>query len=71
MEVLLLLEVCRVSELPNKVNSRKPNLVIVTAGSVISVSLPEDVPILPGLPLMTMVGVQSFIEQVKQKLLQE
>lgn len=61
-------EVARISELANLVVNRKPDLVIITAGSVKNKDLPEGVPVLSGLPLMTMFGVDKFGKEIKEAL---
>lgn len=61
-------EVARISELANLVANRKPDLVIITAGSVTSQGLPSGVPVLSGLPLMTLFGVNDFTNKIKEAL---
>ncbi|MGC8757921.1 MAG: hypothetical protein ACP5QX_05680 [Caldisericaceae bacterium] len=58
----------RVSEVAGNVSNRKPELVIITAGGFSKESLPEDLPVLSGLPLMTMIGVKDFVQKVKDSL---
>jgi galactitol-specific phosphotransferase system IIB component len=58
----------RVSEVVGNVKSKRPELVIITAGGFSREGLPEDLPVLSGLPLMTMVGVQDFIKKIKEIL---
>ena len=62
-------EVTRISELANLVASRKPDLVIITAGSVTNTGLPSGLPVLSGLPLMTLFGVNEFTNKLKEALL--
>ena len=62
------LQTMRVSEVPNSVKAKRPDLVIITAGSFSREALPQDLPVLSGLPLMTMVGVDTFMEQVEEAL---
>jgi galactitol-specific phosphotransferase system IIB component len=58
----------RVSEVVSSVNAKRPDLVIITAGGFSTQGLPDDLPVLSGLPLMTMVGVSDFIKKVKNAL---
>jgi len=58
------LQIYRVAELANAVKLRKPDLIIITAGSYTKAGIPPDIPILIGIPLMTMVGVDDFMKQV-------
>jgi galactitol-specific phosphotransferase system IIB component len=58
------MQVYRVAELANATKLRRPDLIIVTAGSFTKAGIPQDIPILIGLPLMTMVGVDNFMRQV-------
>jgi galactitol-specific phosphotransferase system IIB component len=62
------MEVMRISEMASRVVQRKPDLVIITAGVASKQGLPDDVPLLSGLPLMTMVGVSDFVRKVKEAL---
>ena len=62
-------EVARISELVNLVANRMPDLVIITAGSVKNKDLPTGIPVISGLPLMTMFGVDKFAKEIKDALL--
>ncbi|MEQ2129064.1 hypothetical protein QTP99_03485 [Caldanaerobacter subterraneus KAk] len=62
------LKTMRVSEVPNTVRAKRPDLVIITAGSFSKGDLPADLPVLSGLPLMTMIGVDKFMQEVEQAL---
>jgi galactitol-specific phosphotransferase system IIB component len=62
------IDVMRVSEVAENTRNRKPDLVIITAGGFSKESLPEDLPVLSGLPLMTMIGVNDFVKKVKDSL---
>ncbi|MBE3519252.1 MAG: hypothetical protein IMW97_02995 [Firmicutes bacterium] len=62
------LQTMRVSEVPNTVKAKRPDLVIITAGSFSKEALPPDLPVLSGLPLMTMIGVDAFMKQVEETL---
>ncbi|RIE06787.1 hypothetical protein SMC7_00635 [Candidatus Cryosericum terrychapinii] len=62
-------ETMRVVEVAGHVATKRPALVVITAGSVFSrEGLPGDLPVMSGLPLMTMVGVGDFIKKVKEAL---
>lgn len=61
-------KVMRVSEVLNSIIARKPDLVIITAGGFSTEGFPKDLPVLSGLPLMTMVGVNDFVKKVKEAL---
>jgi PTS system, Lactose/Cellobiose specific IIB subunit. len=58
------MQIYRVAELANAVKLRKPDLIIITAGSYTKAGIPPDIPILIGIPLMTMIGVDDFMKQV-------
>lgn len=58
------LQIYRVAELANAVKLRRPDLIIITAGSYTKAGIPPDIPILIGIPLMTMVGVDNFMKEV-------
>jgi len=58
----------RISEIPGMVASRKPDAIIVTVGSTKIPNIPPDIPVLYGLPLMTMVNVDKFLEELKRVL---
>lgn len=62
--------VMRVSEVPQIVKGKIPNLIIITAGSIGSIrrEIPQKVPVMSGLPVMTMVGISNFIEEVEKAL---
>lgn len=62
-------EVARISELVNLVANRMPDLVIITAGSIKNKDLPAGIPVISGLPLMTMFGVDKFAKEMKEALL--
>lgn len=62
-------EVARISELTNLTASRKPDLIIITAGAVTNKGIPSGIPVLSGLPLMTMVGVNEFANKIKEALI--
>jgi hypothetical protein len=47
---------------------KRPDLIIITAGSFSKGDLPADLPVLSGLPLMTMIGVDKFMQEVEQAL---
>lgn len=61
-------EVARISELANLTTCRKPDLIIITAGAVTNKGIPIGIPVLSGLPLMTMVGVKEFSIKIKEAL---
>ncbi len=58
------LQIYRVAELANAVKLRRPNAIVITAGSFTKAGIPEDIPILIGIPLMTMVGVDDFMKKL-------
>jgi galactitol-specific phosphotransferase system IIB component len=58
------MQIYRVAELANAVKLRRPDLIIITAGVYTKAGIPPDIPILIGIPLMTMVGVDDFMRQV-------
>jgi len=58
----------RVSEVTNNVKNKRPDLVIISAGNFSRQELPEDLQVLSGIPLMTMVGVNDFISKIKSIL---
>jgi galactitol-specific phosphotransferase system IIB component len=60
--------VMRVAEIANSVAGKMPDLVVIAAGNFVKEGLPEDLPVLSGLPLMTMVGVNDFVKKVKESL---
>lgn len=62
------MEVMRISEVASRVATKRPDLVIITAGAVSRQGLPEDLPVMSGLPLMTMMGVSDFVKRVKEAL---
>ena len=60
-------EVHRILELPGQVESRKPDAVIVTAGQA-PASLPEDIVIVKGIPLMTGFGIDKLVDDMLAEL---
>lgn len=62
------LKTMRVSEVANTVKVEKPDLVVITAGGFSKGDLPSDLPVLSGLPLMTMIGVDKFMQEVEKAL---
>ena len=62
------IEIMRISEVASRVATKRPDLVVVTAGAVSKQGLPDDLPVMSGLPLMTMMGVSDFIRRVKEVL---
>jgi len=54
----------RVTELPQYTQTKKPALIVVGAGSMPKGGIPPDVPILSGVPLMSGIGAQDFINKV-------
>ena len=60
-------EVHRILELPGQVESRKPDVVIVTAGQA-PASLPEDIVIVKGIPLMTGFGIDKLVDDMLAEL---
>lgn len=61
------IEVHRISELPGQIASRKPNVVVVTAGQA-SGAIPKDVVVLKGVPLMTGFGIDGLIDEMLSEL---
>ncbi|MEM0262335.1 MAG: hypothetical protein QXS24_00285 [Desulfurococcaceae archaeon] len=62
------LQIYRVAELANAVKLKRPDAIIITAGSYTKAGIPPDIPILVGIPLMTMVGVDNFMQQLIEAL---
>lgn len=60
-------EVHRILELPGQVASRKPDVVVVTAGQA-PAALPEDIIIVQGIPLMTGFGIDALVDDMLGKL---
>ena len=58
------LRIARVAELPSITQRVHPDLVIITAGSYSRTGIPEDIPVISGVPLMTMVGADKFVSEV-------
>ena len=58
------LRVARVAELPSITSRVKPDLIIITAGLYSKKGIPQDIPVLSGIPLMTMVGADQFVDKV-------
>lgn len=61
-------DVMRISEISGRIAVRKPDILIITAGSHSRLGIPEDVPVMSGLPLMTMMGTEDFMDQLKNTL---
>jgi galactitol-specific phosphotransferase system IIB component len=60
-------EVYRILELPGAVTSRKPHVIVVTAGQAPS-SLPDDIVIVKGIPLMTGFGIDGLVDDMLNQL---
>lgn len=60
-------EVHRILELPGAVASRKPHAVVVTAGQA-PASLPEEIVIVQGIPLMTGFGIEGLVDDMLKRL---
>ena len=60
-------EVHRILELPGAVALRKPHAVVVTAGQA-PASLPEEIVIVQGIPLMTGFGIDGLVDDMLKKL---
>ncbi len=61
------IEVHRILELPGQVASRKPHAVVMTAGQP-PASLPEDILIVQGIPLMTGFGIDALVDDMLKQL---
>ena len=61
------IEICRISELMGAVESKKPDAVIVTAGQAPK-TLPEDIVIVKGIPLMTGFGIDKLVDDLLAEL---
>lgn len=61
------IEVHRILELPGAVASRKPHAVVVTAGQA-PASLPDDIVIVKGIPLMTGFGIDALVDDMLDRL---
>jgi len=57
----------RILELPGQVASRKPDVVVVTAGQA-PAALPADVIVVQGIPLMTGFGIDRLVDDMLAKL---
>ena len=60
-------EVHRILELPGAVALRQPDVVVVTAGQA-PASLPEEIIIVQGIPLMTGFGIDGLVDDMLKKL---
>ena len=62
--------VMRIAEVTQSVREKKPDLIIITAGSIDSLKkrLSENVPVISGIPVMTSIGMPAFIEEVENIL---
>jgi len=58
------LRIARISEIPQIAQSVHPDLIIITAGSFSKKGIPEDIPVISGLPFMTMVGMQKAFQEI-------
>ena len=61
------LRVLRIAELGGSVAAKRPDAIIVTAGQIPR-TLPEDIPNLSGIPLMTGFGMDEFVDELIRKL---
>ena len=57
------IEIHRISELPGQIESRKPNVIVVAAGQA-PPSIPEDVLVVKGVPLMTGFGIDKLVDDM-------
>jgi len=57
------IEIHRIAELPNQIESRKPDVIVVAAGQAPS-SIPDDVLIVKGVPLMTGFGIDKLVDDM-------
>ncbi len=57
----------RILELPGQVATRKPDVVIVTAGQA-PASLPEEIIVIQGIPLMTGFGIEGLVDDMLNQL---
>ncbi len=62
------LRIARISEIPQIAKEVKPDLVIITTGKIMKKGWPEDIPVVSGLPFMTMVGMQKAFEEIAKIL---
>ena len=60
-------EVHRILELPGAIASHKPDVVVVTAGQA-PTSLPGDIVIVKGIPLMTGFGIDVLVDDMLNQL---
>ena len=60
-------EIHRILELPGQIASRKPNAVVITAGQA-PPSMPEDVVVVKGIPLMTGFGIDKLVDDMLAEL---
>jgi galactitol-specific phosphotransferase system IIB component len=61
------IDVHRILELPGQVATRKPDAVVMTAGQP-PASLPEDILIVQGIPLMTGFGIDKLVDDMLKQL---
>lgn len=59
--------VYRILELPGAVESHKPDVIVVTAGQAPS-SMPDDIVIVKGIPLMTGFGIDGLVDDMLNQL---
>jgi len=57
------IEIHRILELPGQIASRKPDIVVVTAGQALP-SIPDDVVMVKGIPLMTGFGIEKLVDDM-------
>jgi galactitol-specific phosphotransferase system IIB component len=57
----------RILELPGQVATRKPDVVVVTAGQA-PASLPEEIIVIQGIPLMTGFGIDALVDDMLNQL---
>ena len=62
------LRIYRIAELPTAAHALKPDLIVVTAGSFSRGEIPPEIPVLSGVPLMTMIGADKLMNEIEQAL---
>lgn len=53
----------RIAELPGEIAGRKPDVVVVAAGQT-PPSIPEDILVIKGIPLMTGFGIDKLVDDM-------
>ncbi|NPV40523.1 MAG: hypothetical protein HPY72_04145 [Anaerolineae bacterium] len=57
------IEIHRITELPGQIEARKPDVVIIAAGQT-PASIPENILVVKGIPLMTGFGIDKLVDDM-------